>query len=129
MCINVSVRLWVYWTIAEGNQERTEEDQIDNIRESSNHSNQCKRPKPKREYCFDLIKDFSAECVSKEEAEIINCEYPVFVHIDVDEVGDHPDVQAVSGVPHFKFYKAGKCVKEFSGANAATLEKTITENI
>jgi thioredoxin 1 len=51
-----------------------------------------------------------------------------FVHIDVDEVTDHPHVAAVSGVPHFKFFKAGKLITEFSGANVQTLEKTIQQN-
>lgn len=37
-----------------------------------------------------------------------------FVHVDVDEV-NHPDVAGVSGVPHFKFFKDGKLVTEFSG--------------
>ena len=38
-----------------------------------------------------------------------------FVHVDVDEVQDHPDVQSVNGVPHFKFFKNGALVTEFSG--------------
>jgi len=51
-----------------------------------------------------------------------------FVHVDVDEVSNHPEVQKVSGVPHFKFYKNGSFVTEFSGANASTLQTTIEQN-
>jgi len=83
-----------------------------------------------------VVVDFSAtwcgpcKMISPKFAEFSN-KYTnaTFLHIDVDEVQDHPDVQAVSGVPHFKFYKDGKVVTEFSGANPATLQKSIESNL
>ncbi|XP_042643507.1 thioredoxin [Tyto alba] len=49
----------------------------------------------------------------------------VFIEVDVDDV---PDVAAhcdVKCMPTFQFYKNGKKVHEFSGANKEKLEETI----
>ncbi|NXV81124.1 THIO protein, partial [Atlantisia rogersi] len=49
----------------------------------------------------------------------------VFIEIDVDDAQDvaaHCDVKCM---PTFQFYKGGKKVQEFSGANKEKLEETI----
>ncbi|XP_035746696.1 thioredoxin [Egretta garzetta] len=49
----------------------------------------------------------------------------VFIEIDVDDAQDvatHCDVKCM---PTFQFYKSGKKVQEFSGANKEKLEETI----
>ncbi|XP_037230070.1 thioredoxin [Falco biarmicus] len=49
----------------------------------------------------------------------------VFIEIDVDDAQDvaaHCDVKCM---PTFQFYKSGKKVQEFSGANKEKLEDTI----
>jgi thiol-disulfide isomerase/thioredoxin len=53
--------------------------------------------------------------ISPKFAEFSSKYNATFIHVDVDEVGDHPDVQGVSGVPHFKFFKNGALITEFSG--------------
>lgn len=53
----------------------------------------------------------------------------VFLHVDIDEVPDLTDGQDVTGVPTFMFFKDGKLVHQFSGANAANLENTIKSNV
>jgi len=49
----------------------------------------------------------------------------VFVHVDIDELNTLPEVEAIAGVPHFKFFRDGKFITEFSGANVAKLTETI----
>jgi len=51
-----------------------------------------------------------------------------FVHLDIDELTDHPLVKNVSSVPHFKFFKTRYLLGEFTGANVAKLQKTIETN-
>ncbi|XP_061874238.1 thioredoxin [Colius striatus] len=49
----------------------------------------------------------------------------VFIEVDVDDAQDvatHCDVKCM---PTFQFYKSGKKVQEFSGANKEKLEETI----
>ena len=51
-----------------------------------------------------------------------------FIHVDVDELGSLEDASDVSGVPTFKFFKGGKLLSEFSGANQDKLKQTIAAN-
>jgi len=52
----------------------------------------------------------------------------VFVHVDVDELGELEDVADVSGVPTFKFFKGGSLITSFAGANKEKLEQTIQKS-
>jgi len=49
----------------------------------------------------------------------------VFVHVDVDELPNLPDVADVRGVPTFKFFKNKQLLEAFSGANPDRLEESI----
>lgn len=52
-----------------------------------------------------------------------------FVHVDVDaeELGDHPDMLKIKGVPTFAFFVDGEEVDRFSGADDVKLEKMIAK--
>ncbi|NXR35013.1 THIO protein, partial [Zosterops hypoxanthus] len=49
----------------------------------------------------------------------------VFIEIDVDDAQDVASHCDVKCMPTFQFYKNGKKVQEFSGANKEKLEETI----
>eukprot|EP01125_Pyxidicula_operculata_P013475 TRINITY_DN4474_c0_g1_i1.p1 TRINITY_DN4474_c0_g1~~TRINITY_DN4474_c0_g1_i1.p1 ORF type:complete len:199 (+),score=31.84 TRINITY_DN4474_c0_g1_i1:134-730(+) len=51
----------------------------------------------------------------------------VFLHVDVDENRGLPDANDVSGIPTFKFFKNGKLLKTFSGANPQELKSTVEQ--
>lgn len=51
-----------------------------------------------------------------------------FVHVDVDRFRDHDDVKSVSGVPHFKFFKNGQLLAQFSGANEQKLVDLLSKH-
>jgi len=53
----------------------------------------------------------------------------VFIHVDIDELADAPDVSDVSGVPTFKFYKNNTLITQFSGANQAKLQSTVQAHV
>ena len=61
------------------------------------------------------------EALSKEHSDV------VFIHVDVDTLEDLPDGADVRGVPTFKFFKAGKQLDTFSGANKDKLESNIKQ--
>lgn len=48
----------------------------------------------------------------------------VCLEVDIEELEDLPECRNVRGVPTFKFYKKGKMLEEFSGANLAKLIET-----
>ncbi|KAG7330418.1 hypothetical protein KOW79_006640 [Hemibagrus wyckioides] len=52
----------------------------------------------------------------------------VFLKVDVDDVQDVASACGIRCMPTFHFYKGGKKVEEFSGANKETLEKTINKH-
>lgn len=52
----------------------------------------------------------------------------MFVHVDVDELEDLPDGGDVRGVPTFKFFKDGKLLDSFSGANKDKLKELIVKH-
>lgn len=52
----------------------------------------------------------------------------VCLHVDVDELETLPDCQAVRGVPTFKFYKDGRFLEEFSGADINRLVAVATKH-
>ncbi|KAK2963171.1 putative Thioredoxin [Blattamonas nauphoetae] len=56
--------------------------------------------------------------------------YPnvTFIHCDVDELRDLDEVDSIQGVPTFRFWKKGKKVAEFSGANESNLLSTIDKH-
>lgn len=49
-----------------------------------------------------------------------------FIHVDVDKVRPD-DAEGVSGIPTFKFYKKKSLVHEFSGADQAQLQDTVSK--
>ncbi|XP_004079889.1 thioredoxin [Oryzias latipes] len=49
----------------------------------------------------------------------------VFLKVDVDEADDISSFCEIKCMPTFHFYKGGKKVDEFSGANVATLEEKL----
>uniref|UniRef100_A0A8C3S282 Thioredoxin n=1 Tax=Chelydra serpentina TaxID=8475 RepID=A0A8C3S282_CHESE len=51
----------------------------------------------------------------------------VFLEVDVDDAQDVASECAVQCMPTFHFYKQGKKVHEFSGANREKLEESITK--
>uniref|UniRef100_A0A1A8K9Z9 Thioredoxin n=1 Tax=Nothobranchius kuhntae TaxID=321403 RepID=A0A1A8K9Z9_NOTKU len=51
----------------------------------------------------------------------------IFVKVDVDEAEDVSSSCGISCMPTFHFYKNGKKVHEFSGANKDTLEAKVAE--
>ena len=53
-----------------------------------------------------------------------------FVHVDVEEPAliDEEDFQDVRGVPTFKFFKDGKKVDEFSGANIKRVHELVQKH-
>ncbi|KAM9329387.1 thioredoxin-like [Gastrophryne carolinensis] len=51
----------------------------------------------------------------------------VFLKVDVDEAADVSAHCGIKCMPTFQFYKNGKLVHEFSGANKATLEEKVKE--
>ena len=52
----------------------------------------------------------------------------VFVHVDVDTLEDLPDGADVRGVPTFKFFRDGKLLDSFSGANKEKLKQFIEQH-
>ena len=52
----------------------------------------------------------------------------VFKKVDVDENSDTAEACAVSAMPTFQFYKGGKKVDEFSGADPAKLKAMVDKN-
>ncbi|KAK2947221.1 putative Thioredoxin [Blattamonas nauphoetae] len=52
----------------------------------------------------------------------------VFLHCDVDKLRDLDEVDTVQGVPTFRFWKGGKKLAEFSGANESTLLSNIEKH-
>ena len=52
----------------------------------------------------------------------------VFVHVDVDTLDELPDGGDVKGVPTFKFFKGGKLLESFSGANPNKLKESIEKH-
>jgi len=50
----------------------------------------------------------------------------VFIHLDVDEV-KVPDSSDVEGIPTFKFFKDGKLVHHFAGADAQSLKTSVSK--
>ncbi|XP_019372588.1 PREDICTED: thioredoxin-like [Gavialis gangeticus] len=51
----------------------------------------------------------------------------VFLEVDVDDAQDVAEHCQIKCMPTFLFYKSGKRVKEFSGANKEKLEEHIKE--
>ncbi|NWV68612.1 THIO protein, partial [Malurus elegans] len=49
----------------------------------------------------------------------------IFIEVDVDDAQDVATNCDVKCMPTFQFYKGGKKVQEFSGANKEKLEETI----
>lgn len=50
-----------------------------------------------------------------------------FLKVDVDDAQDVAKQEGVSSMPTFKFYKQGKCIESFSGANPQKLEQLIKD--
>lgn len=60
--------------------------------------------------------------------ETLPASYPdiTFLHVDIDELAATlPDAQSIHGVPTFFFFKNGKKVGEFSGADKRKLQQTV----
>jgi len=53
-----------------------------------------------------------------------------FVHVDVEEpdLMDEEDFQDVRGVPTFKFFKNGKMLDQFSGANIKKVQELVQKH-
>jgi thioredoxin-like negative regulator of GroEL len=49
----------------------------------------------------------------------------VFFKVDVDEAEDVAEEVGITAMPTFQFYKDGKKIEEFKGANPEKLEETI----
>merc|ERR1712098_333718 len=49
----------------------------------------------------------------------------VFLKVDVDDAEDVSSFCAIKCMPTFQFFKNGKMVSEFSGANLTTLKETL----
>ncbi|XP_076829341.1 thioredoxin-like [Brachyhypopomus gauderio] len=54
-----------------------------------------------------------------------NKDVVVFLKVDVDDVTDVATECGIKSMPTFQFYKAGKKIDEFSGANKDKLKETI----
>jgi len=52
----------------------------------------------------------------------------VFLHVDVEKNTGLSDSADVKALPTFKFFKNGKLITKFSGADAQTLENTVKAN-
>jgi len=81
-----------------------------------------------------VVVDFSAEWCGPCKAiapvyEQLSKKYKdvVFIHLDVEELKDEADCKDVSGIPTFKFFKSGKLLQQFSGADPNKLEKAIID--
>ncbi|KAH7823498.1 Protein disulfide-isomerase [Monocercomonoides exilis] len=79
-----------------------------------------------------VVVDFSATWCGpcqqiKPVFESLPAQHPrvLFLHVDVDENRQMEEVQSVSGVPTFRFWKDGKKVDEFSGADERKLRDLI----
>ncbi|XP_069818213.1 thioredoxin-like isoform X2 [Dendropsophus ebraccatus] len=59
----------------------------------------------------------------------LSAKYPdvVFIKVDVDDAQEIASNCDIKCMPTFQFYKNGKRVHEFSGANKATLEEKVQE--
>ena len=57
-------------------------------------------------------------------------DYPdaVFVKVDVDENSEVAELCGISAMPTFQFYKGGKKVDEFSGADSEKLKAMVEKN-
>lgn len=57
-------------------------------------------------------------------------EFPdvVFIKVDVDENSETAEAENINAMPTFKFYKNGKKVDEFCGANEGRLRDMIKKN-
>jgi thioredoxin 1 len=52
----------------------------------------------------------------------------LILHIDIEKFSDLKDVEDVNRLPTFKFYKDGKYITKFSGANENLLEEHIVKH-
>jgi len=52
----------------------------------------------------------------------------VFLHVDIDELKNAQDVQGVSSLPAFKFFKNGQIVAECVGSNTEHFEANIKQH-
>lgn len=82
-----------------------------------------------------VVVDFSATWCGpcqqiKPVFESLPAKYPnvVFVHADVDKLRELEEVESVSGVPTFRFWKNGKKLEEFSGVNESKLFSLIEKH-
>ena len=53
----------------------------------------------------------------------------VFVKVDVDEAADVAEKCGISAMPTFQFYKGGKQVDSFSGADEAKLKACVQKHM
>lgn len=51
----------------------------------------------------------------------------VFIKVDVEELAGLPDGSDVSSIPHFKFFKNGQLVDQFTGDNAEKLKSIVAK--
>ena len=77
-----------------------------------------------------VVADFNATWCGPCKRVSLPAKYPniCFVSIDIDKCADHEEVEDVSSVPTFKFYRNKQVVTKFTGANESQIISTIEAN-
>uniref|UniRef100_A0A0G4FSW4 Thioredoxin n=1 Tax=Chromera velia CCMP2878 TaxID=1169474 RepID=A0A0G4FSW4_9ALVE len=78
--------------------------------------------------CVDFYAHWCGPCrMMKAAVEELSSKYPqvAFVRVNVEDMSELSDLEGVTAMPTFVFYKNSKRLDEFTGASAATLEATL----
>jgi thioredoxin 1 len=60
---------------------------------------------------------------------ISSCTFYIFFQVDVDELEDLAAEQEVKAMPTFSFFKGGKKLESFAGANKDKIKATIEKHL